>query len=173
MYADILAQFPVKATESVCLTCAGRGVVVCDNCARLPIPDLRPDPHRSWCSRRAPLAQAKALDSSLASSSDTAQTTSWISRVLLHTTPREPRGVLMSYTCHVRGAVEHCSAVLSEGDVCTCPVRWRGEMPLPCAEGENISVKAPARAPPAACTWAAGRRLGACRKRAHPCCTRS
>jgi len=32
MYEDILAKFPIKATENVCLNCEGRGVVVCDNC---------------------------------------------------------------------------------------------------------------------------------------------
>ena len=31
MYAEILGQYPVKATESVCMTCTGKGVVVCDN----------------------------------------------------------------------------------------------------------------------------------------------
>ena len=32
MYEEILSQFPVKAAESICATCGGRGVVVCDSC---------------------------------------------------------------------------------------------------------------------------------------------
>ena len=32
MYADILKDYPVKATENVCINCDGRGVIVCDNC---------------------------------------------------------------------------------------------------------------------------------------------
>ena len=32
MYGDILKNFPVKATENVCASCDGRGVIVCDNC---------------------------------------------------------------------------------------------------------------------------------------------
>ena len=32
MFEDILANYPVKATEKVCSLCSGRGVVVCDNC---------------------------------------------------------------------------------------------------------------------------------------------
>lgn len=32
MFEEILADYPVKATEKVCLRCSGRGVVVCDNC---------------------------------------------------------------------------------------------------------------------------------------------
>jgi len=32
MYEEILSRYPVKATESVCENCSGRGVVVCDNC---------------------------------------------------------------------------------------------------------------------------------------------
>jgi len=32
MYEEILANYPPKATESVCEACDGRGVVVCDNC---------------------------------------------------------------------------------------------------------------------------------------------
>lgn len=32
MYSDILKDYPIIATESVCVSCDGRGVVVCDNC---------------------------------------------------------------------------------------------------------------------------------------------
>lgn len=32
MFKEILSKYPVKATEKVCQRCAGRGVVVCDNC---------------------------------------------------------------------------------------------------------------------------------------------
>jgi len=32
MYEEILKAYPIKATENVCITCDGRGVVVCDNC---------------------------------------------------------------------------------------------------------------------------------------------
>lgn len=32
VYAEILAEYPVKATQNVCINCDGRGVVVCDNC---------------------------------------------------------------------------------------------------------------------------------------------
>lgn len=31
-YAEVLAKFPVKATEKVCASCDGRGLVICDNC---------------------------------------------------------------------------------------------------------------------------------------------
>ena len=61
MYAEILGQYPVKATESVCMTCTGKGVVVCDNCARLP---KRAPTRRPQCSRRVHFpAQARALAS--------------------------------------------------------------------------------------------------------------
>jgi len=32
MYEEILAKYPIKATENVCQNCDGRGVIVCDNC---------------------------------------------------------------------------------------------------------------------------------------------
>lgn len=31
-FKDILEKYPVKATENTCLSCDGRGVIVCDNC---------------------------------------------------------------------------------------------------------------------------------------------
>ena len=36
MYEEILAKYPVKATEKICIRCSGRGVTVCDNCAPAP-----------------------------------------------------------------------------------------------------------------------------------------
>merc|ERR1719326_146576 len=32
IYGEILADYPPKVTEDVCIACDGRGVVVCDNC---------------------------------------------------------------------------------------------------------------------------------------------
>ena len=32
MFEDILANYPVKATEKICALCSGKGVVVCDSC---------------------------------------------------------------------------------------------------------------------------------------------
>ena len=32
MFSDILADYPVKASDQPCQRCAGRGVNVCDNC---------------------------------------------------------------------------------------------------------------------------------------------
>jgi len=32
MFADILAAYPPKVTTNVCMSCDGRGVIVCDNC---------------------------------------------------------------------------------------------------------------------------------------------
>jgi len=32
MFEEILKNYPPKTTESVCLACDGRGIIVCDNC---------------------------------------------------------------------------------------------------------------------------------------------
>jgi len=32
LFRDILSKYPPKATETICINCEARGVVVCDNC---------------------------------------------------------------------------------------------------------------------------------------------